>query len=99
MKILSYVLIFCGDYKCDESKLKEVDIENIQKVQDGLIVILRRYVSATYPQTMAKTIDAGLMECVRNLREMCFITKKRRLPELPCRPLIPPPPLEPIMSL
>ena len=83
MKILSYVLIFCGDYKCDESKLKEVDIENIQKVQDGLIVFLRRYVSATYPQTMAKTVDERLMECVRNITEICFITKKRRLTEVP----------------
>ena len=82
IKILSYVLIFCGDYKCDETKLSEVEIKNIKKVQDGLIVFLTRYVYATYPQTMAKTVDERLMECVRNLREIVFITKKRRVTEV-----------------
>ena len=81
MKILSYVLIFCSDFS--DEMISEVEINNIQKAQKGLILFLQRYVYATYPQTMATTVYEGVMECVGNLTEMRSIITQRQLAEIP----------------
>jgi len=75
IKILSYVLMFCSDFSDDD-----IDVEErttIEKVQKNLIQIVQRYVFATYPEAMATSVFAGMMECLGNLRELVFIKSKR----------------------
>ena len=76
VKLLSYILIFCSDFSDDEIDVS--DRTNIEKSQEKLISIAQRYVFATYPEEMASTVFSNLMECLGNLRELCFIKSKRR---------------------
>lgn len=75
VKILSYILIFCSDFSDDEIDVS--DRTNIEKAQEKLIAIAQRYVYATYPEDMASPVFSNLMECLGNLRELCFIKSKR----------------------
>ena len=75
VKILSYVLLFCSDFRDEKLDVKERI--SIEKTQERMILIVERYVFATYPESMATSVFAGMMECLGNLRELCAIKSKR----------------------
>ena len=76
IKILSYVLIFCSDFRDED--MDSVDRACVEKAQEKVILMVQRYVFATYPEAMATTVFTGMMECLTNLRELCFIKSKRQ---------------------
>ena len=89
IKVLSYVLLFCSDFR--DERVEDTGRRGIEKAQEGLIAILQRYIFATYPQNMATTVFAGTMECLGNLRELCFIKQQRRLAQVSNSTPTPPP--------
>ena len=76
VKMLSYVLLFCNDFH--DPEIDALDRSKITKARDSLIQMAQKYVFATYPEEMATTVFAGMMECMGNLRELCFIQSKRK---------------------
>ena len=81
IKMLSYILIFCSDFHDEDIDLDEKT--NVGKAQEKLIIMVQRYIFATYPDEMAGVVFAGLMECLGNLRELVFIKNKRKKAQTP----------------
>ena len=81
IKMLSYILIFCSDFHDEDIDLDEKT--NVGRAQEKLIIMVQRYIFATYPDEMAGVVFAGLMECLGNLRELVFIKNKRKKAQTP----------------
>ena len=81
IKLLSYVILFCID-SYDEFIIDTKTEGYISKVQDGLIAILQEYIFTTYSKTTADKLFPGVMECIRDLREICYIKRKRKLAQI-----------------
>ena len=67
-KVLSYVLLFCSDFS-DDDMTSSARIE-VEISQQNLIRILQKFVSATFPESVANYLFREIMECVGNLREL-----------------------------
>ena len=68
-----------------------------EDAQESLIGMLQRYLFATYPHEMANTLFSGMMSCVRDLRELCWIKKQRRLAQA-TNSTPSPPPMETLLA-
>ena len=77
VKILTYILLFSGDIR--DPRVDRAAKRATEMVQEGLILMLQRYLSATYPPEMATSLFGSMMNCIADLRELTWIKKQRRL--------------------
>jgi hypothetical protein len=78
IKLLSYVVLFCIDSH-DECIKDTKTKDYVRKVHEELIIILQTYIFTTYSQTSADKIFLNVMECISDLKEVCYIKSKRKL--------------------
>ena len=71
--------------------------KGVTDAQEGLIGMLQRYLFATYPDDMASTVFSGMMSCMSDLRELCWIKKQRRLTQA-TNSTPSPPPMEALLA-
>ena len=74
--LLTFVILLCSDFT-DES----IDAKSwrcIENAQRRMINILQRYIQCTFYEDSTDTIFNEMMQCLQDLRELCFIKEQRR---------------------
>ena len=56
-----------------------MELCRIRNIQNNMIWMLKQYLFAKFPATVAETLSRGILGCVADLREMIWIKKNRPL--------------------
>ena len=79
LKLLVYIILLTSDFDNDDEVIIDKRTKDyIDKSQKELITILEGCVFENYSTKMAKTLFCGLLECLTDLKELCYIKKNRR---------------------
>ena len=76
--LFSYVLLFSVSFK-DYEVFDDLSREKVLRINDALIGLLERYLYAMFSNDIARGIFNAIMNCIRDLRELTLIKKKRQL--------------------
>ena len=88
MKLLVYILLLSLDFDDSEIVMDQRTKDYIDKSQRELITVLEGCIFETYSRKSAENLFSGLLESLTDLKELCYIKKKRRLAQLSSQTLI-----------
>ena len=88
MKLLVYIILLSLDFDDSEIVMDQRTKDYIDKSQRELITVLEGCIFETYSRKSAENLFSGLLESLTDLKELCYIKKKRRLAQLSSRTLI-----------
>jgi hypothetical protein len=77
LTLFSYVILFCTDFIDDA--INTTTQKMINEAQSLLITLLQKYVYLTYPKPNATIVFKRVLECIQDLRELCYIKQRRRI--------------------
>ena len=79
VKLLTFIILFSDDAIAQDPNVDPMELCRIRNIQNNMIGMLKRYLFAKFPATVAKTLSRGILGCVADLREMIWIKKNRPL--------------------
>ena len=82
LKLLVYILLLTIDFDNAENIIDKRTKAYIEKSQKELITVLEGCIFETYSTKSAEQLFRGLLECLTDLKELCYIKKNRRLAQI-----------------
>ena len=78
-KLLFYILLFSDDP--ENTTMSPEEKNKIERAQEKLIVVLQRFIQATFPERFSSAVFGRVMHSLADLKEICEITHTIQLNE------------------
>ena len=80
VRLLSYIILFSADLDAKNgANVSDEDRKRVERLQEMLCNMLRRFIESKYPRKVAVGVFANLLSCIGDLKELTHIKRLRSL--------------------